>query len=93
MPTVYSVCRYSIYEKVTISYLTKSRVDLIRTVSKKQFVSVYLGGDIILLDAELTRTSNRLSSGTIRLLTQKDISRIVSLKLFFVYLLYIHVNV
>lgn len=93
MPTVYSVCRYSIYEKVTISYLTKSRVDLIRTVCKKQFVSVYLGGDIILLDAELTRTSNRLSSGTIRLLTQKDISRIVSLKLFFVYLLYIHVNV
>lgn len=93
MPTVYSVCRYSIYEKVTISYLTKSRVDLIRTVSKKQFVSVYLGGDIILLDAELTRASNRLSSGTIRLLTQKDISRIVSLKLFFVYLLYIHVNV
>lgn len=93
MPTVYSVCRYSIYEKVTISYLTKSRVDLIRTVSKKEFGSVYLDGDMILLDAELTRVSNRLSSGTIRLLTQKDISRIVSLKLFFVYLLYIHVNV
>ena len=53
----------------------------------------YLDGDMILLDAELTRASNRLRSGTIRLSTPKDISCIVSLKLFFVYLLYIHVNV
>ena len=53
----------------------------------------YLDGDMILLDAELTRASNRLSSGTIRLSTPKDISCIVSLKLFFVYLLYIHVHV
>ena len=53
----------------------------------------YLDGDMILFDAELTRASNRLSSGTIRLSTPKDISCIVSLKLFFVYLLYIHVHV
>lgn len=60
---------------------------------KEAICLVYLDGDMILSDSELTRALNRLSSGTIRLLTQKDISRIVSLKLFFVYLLYIHVNV